>query len=80
MVIYEFLGNVEVADIADARNDDFVVIVPSELLENRSVSPAVTSIRGPEPKQQRPLTVWKRAQVDRLAGGHLDHVEIEDVR
>ena len=75
----EVPGSVEVADIADAYNDEAVVVVSSELLKSRSVTLAEASKRGPEPKQQRFLAVRERAQVDRRAGGHIDHVEVEKV-
>ena len=79
VVVNEVPGSFEAADIADAYNDEAVVVVSSELLKSRSVALAEASIRGPAPDQQRFLAVGERAQVDRRASGHIDHVEVEKI-
>ena len=66
---------VQAADVSDADYGDAVLVCSSELLDLRSMAPAESSVGGIEPQQYRCAAMHDRAQVDRIAGGHVDHVE-----
>ena len=66
-------------DLADADDGDSVPICSSELLDAPGVAVAEASIRRVEPQHQRRPAVHDRAQVDRVAGGRVDHLEGENI-